>query len=176
MRWQYENVKNPEGDLPPSITIGSMLYNNRRRKIYEAFGKVAPCESDAWEILYRDRDWFVDRDWGPGEFRRRPVSEFFELNRDGLPRFVLIPDRYTDSEMAQWVKGYQKGLEFLSIVDLPDDATLLKLENPQYGAFANGYLTARVHSNDKYLRESKIDASAQSQASILHSFKIGCSA
>ena len=63
---------------------GSQWWNDRRQKIFIVIGMVSPCEPDDWEILYRSDDM------PKGCYRRRSLSEWHGLNRDGKPRFVLM--------------------------------------------------------------------------------------
>lgn len=61
----------------------SIWFNNHRKELYRVIGIVSPCaDYDYWEVLYRSDSWV------PGEHRRRPLSEWFGLNRNGEPRFV----------------------------------------------------------------------------------------
>lgn len=64
---------------------GSVWFNNRQQKNYIVLGVVSPCaETDDWEVLYRDEDW------AEGQYRRRPLDEWYGTNRDGMPRFVAV--------------------------------------------------------------------------------------
>jgi hypothetical protein len=99
--------------LTPPLTTGTRLWNNRRHKIYCIAGRVSPCGSDDWEVLYFE-DGVVDP---TDDFRRRPENEFFELNRDGLPRFVVLPPG--PELWVDYTRGYCIGLVLSDCDDLP---------------------------------------------------------
>jgi hypothetical protein len=86
-----------------TISVGDRLYNNRRDKVYQVCGRVASCELEDWEILYRSDD--MERH----DYRRRPEGSFFELNRDNLPRFVRLPDGLRPPDEREWIEGYKRG-------------------------------------------------------------------
>jgi hypothetical protein len=88
------------------IKVGDRLYNNRRKKVYQAFGRVASCELEDWEILYRSDD--MPRH----DYRRRSEDSFFELNRENLPRFVKLPPLLSNKHEQRWIEEYQAGINF----------------------------------------------------------------
>jgi hypothetical protein len=123
------------------MDLGTKLYNNRRKKIYEVFGRVSPCEVDTWETLYRSDDMPL------GDFRQRPYAEFFKLNRDKLPRFVQLSDRLSESGVDEWIDGYQSGLRFPPVP--LDDAQRRKCDRDGFSAWKDGYDLAKQHLQDK---------------------------
>lgn len=88
------------------ISVGDRLYNNRRKKVYQAFGRVASCGLEDWEILYRSDD--MPRH----DYRRRPEDSFFQLNRENLPRFVKLPEGLDAKAEQRWIEEYQAGTDF----------------------------------------------------------------
>jgi hypothetical protein len=67
------------------------------------------------------------------------------INSKGLPSFVIIPDRFTDQGIEQWVEGYQAGLRFPEVE--PDLISMIfyRLNAPQYVGFQHGYSVGKQH-------------------------------